>query len=159
MSRLTELPHSRIDLRNAGTLLFAGCCNFLNQFRRLVDGRKHLFQQLEATLKGGTAITHRDFTSALEVLKTEGVAALRSLHTERIHTSQRKAHVLPKTTGQKKYVEAIRTHDVTLGVGPAVLLAIPLYHFSIFDLGLPLIPFFACLMIMGWGIGLAVCGR
>jgi ABC-2 type transport system permease protein len=45
-----------------------------------------------------------------------------------------------------------------LGVGPAVLLAIPLYHFSLFDLGLPLIPFFACLMMMGWGIGLAVCG-
>jgi ABC-2 type transport system permease protein len=45
-----------------------------------------------------------------------------------------------------------------LGVGPAVLLAIPLYHFSIFELGLPLIPFFTCLMIMGWGIGLAVCG-
>ena len=45
-----------------------------------------------------------------------------------------------------------------IGVGPAVLMAIPLYHFSIFDLGLPLIPFFTCLMIMGWGIGLAVCG-
>ena len=39
-----------------------------------------------------------------------------------------------------------------------MLLAIPLYHFSIFDLGLPLIAFFTCLMIMGWGIGLAVCG-
>ena len=95
-------------------------------FRSRLDGEaeaveraKHLFQQLEATLKGGTAITHRDFTSALEVVKTEGVAALRSLHTERINTSQRKAHVLPKTTGQKKYVEAIRAHDVTLGVGPA----------------------------------------
>ena len=66
-----------------------------------VERAKHLFQQLEATLKGGTAITHRDFTSALEVVKTEGVAALRSLHTERINTSQRKAHVLPKTTDRK----------------------------------------------------------
>ncbi len=84
-----------------------------------VERAKHLFQQLEATLKGGTAITHRDFTSALEVVKHEGVAALKSLHSERIQTSQRKASVLPKTTGQKKYVEAIRTHDVTLGVGPA----------------------------------------
>ena len=84
-----------------------------------VERAKDLFQQLEAMLKAGTAISHRDFTSALDVVKTEGVAALQSLHTERIHTSQRKAHVLPKTTGQKKYVEAIRTHDVTLGVGPA----------------------------------------
>jgi ABC-2 type transport system permease protein len=28
---------------------------------------------------------------------------------------------------------------VLIGVGPAILIAIPLYHFSIFDLGLPLI--------------------
>jgi ABC-2 type transport system permease protein len=52
-------------------------------------------------------------------------------------------------------MSVIRT---AIGVGPAVLLAIPLYHFSIFDLGLPLIAFFTCLLVMGWGIGLAVCG-
>jgi ABC-2 type transport system permease protein len=39
---------------------------------------------------------------------------------------------------------------------PAMLLAIPLYHYSIFGLGLPLVGFFACLMVMGWAIGLAV---
>ncbi|MBI5800455.1 MAG: PhoH family protein [Verrucomicrobia bacterium] len=79
----------------------------------------HLFRQLEASLKMGAAISQRDFTSALEIVRHEGVAALQSLHSERIQTSQRKSAVLPKTTGQKKYVEAIRTHDVTLGVGPA----------------------------------------
>ena len=62
-----------------------------------VERATHLFQQLEATLKGGTAITHRDFASALEVVQHEGVDALKGLHSERIHTSQRKAHVLPKT--------------------------------------------------------------
>jgi ABC-2 type transport system permease protein len=45
-----------------------------------------------------------------------------------------------------------------LGVGPAVALAIPLYQYNIFDLGLPLIPFFTCLIVMGWSIGLAVSG-
>ncbi len=84
-----------------------------------VERAKHLFQQLEASLKAGSSIGHRDFSSALEVVKHEGVAALQSLHAERIHTSQKKSTVLPKTTGQKKYVEAMRTHDVTLGVGPA----------------------------------------
>lgn len=43
-----------------------------------------------------------------------------------------------------------------LGVVPAVVLAIPLYHFSLFDLGLPLIGFWANLMITGWAIGLGV---
>ena len=43
-----------------------------------------------------------------------------------------------------------------IGVIPAALLAIPLYGFSVFDLGLPLIAFFANLMIAGWALGLLV---
>jgi ABC-2 type transport system permease protein len=47
---------------------------------------------------------------------------------------------------------------VMIGVVPSALLAIPLYHYSIFTLGLPLIAFFSLLMFMGWAIGLAICG-
>jgi ABC-2 type transport system permease protein len=43
-----------------------------------------------------------------------------------------------------------------IGVGTAALLAIPLYQFSVFDLGLPLLAFFTNLLIMGWSIGLMV---
>lgn len=45
-----------------------------------------------------------------------------------------------------------------VGVLPAALLAIPLYSYSVFDMGLPLIAFFANLMIFGGAIGLAVSG-
>jgi ABC-2 type transport system permease protein len=45
-----------------------------------------------------------------------------------------------------------------IGLVPAVLLAIPLYNYSIFDLGLPLIAFFANLLVMGWAVGLAIAG-
>src|SRR5579863_8937156 len=47
---------------------------------------------------------------------------------------------------------------VTIGIVPAMLLAIPLYHYSIFDLGLPLVAFLGVLMAMGWSLGLAICG-
>ena len=47
---------------------------------------------------------------------------------------------------------------VTIGVVPAMLLAIPLYHYSIFDMGLALVAFIAVLMAMGWALGLAICG-
>jgi ABC-2 type transport system permease protein len=46
---------------------------------------------------------------------------------------------------------------VLIGVVPATLLAIPLYHYSIFSLGLPLIAFFVNLLIMGWALGLMIC--
>jgi len=47
---------------------------------------------------------------------------------------------------------------VLLGILPAALLAIPLYHYSIFAMGLPLLAFFVALLIMGWALGLAICG-
>ena len=50
-------------------------------------------------------------------------------------------------------ISLIRT---LIGVGPAILIAIPLYGFSLFDLGLPLVGFFANLMITGWALGLFV---
>lgn len=52
-------------------------------------------------------------------------------------------------------ISAIRT---LIGVAPAALLAIPLYHYSIFEMGLPLIAFFLNLLIFGAAVGLAVSG-
>lgn len=52
-------------------------------------------------------------------------------------------------------ISFIRT---TIGVGGAALLAIPLYHYSIFEMGLPLLAFFTNLLVMGWSIGLLVAG-
>jgi len=45
---------------------------------------------------------------------------------------------------------------VLIGVVPAALLAIVLYHYSIFTLGLPLVAFFVLLLAMGWGIGFII---
>ena len=47
---------------------------------------------------------------------------------------------------------------VAIGIVPASLLAIWLYEYSIFDMGLPLIAFFVNLQVMGWSFGLVVCG-
>lgn len=45
-----------------------------------------------------------------------------------------------------------------IGVGGAALIAIPLFQYSIFEMGLPLLAFFANLIVMGWAIGLVVSG-
>jgi ABC-2 type transport system permease protein len=45
-----------------------------------------------------------------------------------------------------------------IGVGGAALIAIPLFDYSIFSLGLPLFAFFLNLIVMGWAIGLIVSG-
>jgi ABC-2 type transport system permease protein len=43
-----------------------------------------------------------------------------------------------------------------ISVVPAVLLAIVFYHYNLFTLGLPLVGFIACLLVMGWWFGFLV---
>lgn len=45
-----------------------------------------------------------------------------------------------------------------IAVGGAALIAIPLFHYSIFGLGLPLLAFFTNLIVMGWALGLIMSG-
>ncbi len=84
-----------------------------------IERARQMFEVLEASAKSGSPVRSREFAHALNVIKHEGVSALQDLYAERIHTSTKKAHVTPKTVGQKQYIEAIRKHDVTLGIGPA----------------------------------------
>jgi phosphate starvation-inducible PhoH-like protein len=84
-----------------------------------VEIAKHVFQFLEKALKEGQPVRNREFAYALNVAKHDGTNALQSLGAEKIHTSPKKSTVTPKTVGQKKYVEAIRHHDITFGIGPA----------------------------------------
>src|SRR5438552_3508742 len=84
-----------------------------------VERAKQMFQLLESSLKAGTPVRNREFAQALSIVKDEGVSALKDIYSERIQTSAKKANVTPKTTGQKRYIQAIRGHDVTLGIGPA----------------------------------------
>ena len=75
--------------------------------------------------------------------------------------SRNLGHLFVSPLRPYEFVVAILTMSVirtTIGMLPAALIAIPLYHFSIFDLGLPLLAFFVNLMVTGWSIGIAVSG-
>jgi phosphate starvation-inducible PhoH-like protein len=84
-----------------------------------IEIAKHLFLLLEDSLKDGASIRNRDFTHALNIVKHEGVSTLKDIMSDRIQTSEKKGSVSAKTVGQKKYLDAIRRHDVTFGIGPA----------------------------------------
>ena len=84
-----------------------------------VERAKHLFVSLETLLKAGSPLRNREFTHALNVVKNEGASTLKELVSDRVVTHDRKPGVTAKTVGQKKYLDAIRKHDITFGVGPA----------------------------------------
>lgn len=84
-----------------------------------LERAKQLFVSLEGSLKAGSVVRNREFTHALNVVKHEGVTTLKDLMNDRVQTHEKKPGVTAKTVGQKKYVEAIRAHDITFGIGPA----------------------------------------
>src|SRR6185437_3689235 len=84
-----------------------------------VERAKQLFLMLESSVQAGTPVRNREFVHALNIVKQEGVSMLKDILSDRIQTSEKKPTVTAKTVGQKKYLDAIRTHDVTFGIGPA----------------------------------------
>jgi len=84
-----------------------------------VERAKQLFVSLESMLKAGSPVRNREFTHALNIIKHEGASTLKDLVSDRVLTHERKPGVTAKTVGQKKYLDAIRKHDITFGVGPA----------------------------------------
>jgi len=84
-----------------------------------IERAKHLFASLESLLKAGSPVKNREFLHALNVVKHEGGTTLKDMVSDRVTTHERKPGVTAKTVGQKKYLDAIRQHDVTFGIGPA----------------------------------------
>ena len=85
-----------------------------------VEHARDTLEQLHSAVKRGITIHHQEFEHALEASKGPGSAeSLASLIDTRILCSPRKPPVVPRTAGQKTYVQAIQSHDITFGVGPA----------------------------------------
>ena len=80
---------------------------------------KDVFASLKDQLDSGQRPRQRDLVKAIQTVKDDGGEALKGLKNQTITTSPRKPSVIPKTVGQKEYIQAITAHDVTFGVGPA----------------------------------------
>ncbi|TSA34321.1 MAG: PhoH family protein [Verrucomicrobiaceae bacterium] len=80
-----------------------------------------VFEQLQEAVKRGVAVRRHEFQYALNSVngKNAGGDGLGKLLENRIVCSPRKAPIVPKTAGQKGYIETIQKHDITFGVGPA----------------------------------------
>jgi phosphate starvation-inducible PhoH-like protein len=70
-------------------------------------------------LRGGTELDANDFVRGLRTLRAEPSTRLRELFDEVVLITPRHRPITPKGLAQKRYVEAIRAHDLTFCIGPA----------------------------------------
>ena len=78
-----------------------------------------LFRHLLGLLDEGHSISRQDVQYALDLAGGGRGEKLEEVLHDTILVTARGRPIRPKTLGQKRYVDAIRTHDLVFGIGPA----------------------------------------
>jgi phosphate starvation-inducible PhoH-like protein len=84
-----------------------------------VSKARKVFEQLDEARKRGVVIRRPEFSYAMHAAGRNGGTELGRLLDLRIQTSPRKPSIVPKTDGQKAYILAMQSRDITFGIGPA----------------------------------------
>jgi phosphate starvation-inducible PhoH-like protein len=80
---------------------------------------ERLFRQLENLLNQGVLTEKNDVNDAIRAFSSHPSTDLKDIFQKVIPVSSRKRPVSPKNETQRKYIEAIKQHDVVFGIGPA----------------------------------------
>ncbi|MBI2493089.1 MAG: PhoH family protein [Candidatus Rokubacteria bacterium] len=86
---------------------------------RQVKKAERALVQLAELVRSGAPLRQVEVRAALRMLADDEDADLKAVFTDAIAVPSRKKWVTPKTRGQKRYVDAIRAHDMVFGIGPA----------------------------------------
>jgi phosphate starvation-inducible PhoH-like protein len=80
---------------------------------------RRLIEQLYGMARGGAPISPEDIGRAAVALRADAGVDLRDVFQDTILVAGRARPIAPKGLAQKRYVDAIRQHDIVFGIGPA----------------------------------------
>jgi phosphate starvation-inducible PhoH-like protein len=78
-----------------------------------------LLSELYDLLKRGYPIYSGDVEYAIRIVRADRDADLKDIFLDTVYVSAHKRIISPKSLNQKAYIDAIRTHDIVFGIGPA----------------------------------------
>jgi phosphate starvation-inducible PhoH-like protein len=84
-----------------------------------IEAAKELFRQLHLASQSGIKIREHEFNYALQALKNGRASDLEKLWSYRVTVSPKKPPLIPKTFSQMDYLESIKQHALTFGIGAA----------------------------------------
>jgi len=85
----------------------------------VVEKSTKLLEELLVILRRGGAIKRDEIAYSVKSFKKNSTLNIPNIYLDKIEVSSKRQFVTPKTKGQKKYVDAIREHDIVFGTGPA----------------------------------------
>jgi phosphate starvation-inducible PhoH-like protein len=80
---------------------------------------EQVVSELAALVRQGRPVSNQEVRLALRHFGQNDADSFREVQAESIEVSPKKRPVRPKSLGQKRYIEAIRKHDIVFGIGPA----------------------------------------
>jgi len=80
---------------------------------------RNLVTQLYGMVHRGAPLAAQDIGRAAAMLRADHKAELREVFSDTILVAGRARPIAPKGLAQKRYVDAIRNHDIVFGIGPA----------------------------------------
>ena len=86
---------------------------------RQVKKAERALVQLAELVRSGAPLRAVEVRAALRMLAEDEEADLKAVFSDAIAVPSRKKWIAPKTFGQKRYVDAIRKHDMVFAIGPA----------------------------------------
>ncbi len=84
-----------------------------------VQNTVSLLKQLYALIRKGYPISPADVDYAHRILQKDCTQNLEKIFLDTVFISAKKRLITPKTIVQKKYIDAIRSHDMVFAIGPA----------------------------------------
>jgi phosphate starvation-inducible PhoH-like protein len=80
---------------------------------------EQVVSELVTLVRQGRPVSNQEVRLALRHFGQNEAESFREVQAESIEVSAKKRPVRPKSLGQKRYIEAIRKHDIVFGIGPA----------------------------------------
>ncbi|MHB8066385.1 MAG: PhoH family protein [Desulfobaccales bacterium] len=80
---------------------------------------QRVLNELYDLLQANYPVHPQDVQYAIRIIQEKENASVKDIFLDTIYISAMKRRISPKSLNQKRYLEAMRTHDIVFGVGPA----------------------------------------
>lgn len=84
-----------------------------------VEITKNTLDQLYELISTGFPIYPADVAYGLRIMERSPRSSLKEIFLDKVYITSEQRVISPKSINQKKYIEAIRHHDIAFGIGPA----------------------------------------
>lgn len=84
-----------------------------------IDVAAQTLQQLYRLIEAGYPVYPQDVAYGVHILEKDPRADLQDIFLDQVYITSKQRIISPKSLSQKNYIDGIRNHDISFGIGPA----------------------------------------